>query len=109
VSTAETDHGEWEIHSRDEERAIRRQQASAGPSHGPVGESIPDRVQASADSATDVERRRCAVAVERWLEPSALIALTGPLSGEAIRAVHEVLRAIGQEIGQGPQDPAQQA
>jgi phage-related minor tail protein len=100
VSEAETGQVEWEVHSRDEERAIRRQQTAAGPSHEPVGDSIPDRVQASADSATELERQRCAAAVDLWFEPSILIAMTGPLAGESIRAVHDVLRAIREEIGE---------
>lgn len=97
---------EWEEHSRDEERAIRRQQTAAGPSHEPVGESIPDRVQASADSAASVERQRFATAVQRWLEPAAIVALTGPLPGEAVIAVQAVLLAIGQEIRAMPLQPS---
>jgi hypothetical protein len=102
VSAAETGPTEWEKHSRDEEHAIRKQQTAAGPSHEPVGESIPDRVQASADSAADVERQRCAAAVQRWLEPCAIIALTGPLPGEAVIAVQSVLLAVAQEIRETP-------
>lgn len=95
---AGTPRAEWELHSRDEERAILVQQESAGPTHEPVGETIRERVATGADTATDVERQRCVAIARRWLETSVVVALIGPVSGEAMVAVRTVLRAMADEL-----------
>jgi hypothetical protein len=81
---------EWERHSRDEERAIEKQQATAGSSHEPVGETIVERVRASADAATLAERQRCAEIVQRWFIHN--------VPDHAVSAVRRVLQAIAAEI-----------
>jgi hypothetical protein len=85
---------EWERHSRDEERAIEKQQATAGASHEPVGETIRDRVRTSADAATLAERQRCEEIVQRWFIHN--------VPDHAVSAVRRVLQAIAAEI----RDPA---
>jgi hypothetical protein len=53
----------WESHTRDEGRALVKQQSDAGPTHGPVGETVGERLQAGAESAAG---RRTTAAWVRW-------------------------------------------
>ena len=89
---------QWESHTRDEGRALEKQQSDAGPTHGPVGETVGERLQAGAESAADVERLRCARIAARWSDPPTFLDVTGPLEVEAARAVQRVVRAIEAEI-----------
>ena len=89
---------QWESHTRDEGRALEKQQSNAGPTHGPVGETVGERLQAGAESAADVERLRCAHIAARWSDPPTFLGVTGPLEAEAARAVQRVVRAIEAEI-----------
>ncbi len=97
---------QWESHTRDEGRALEKQQSDAGPTHGPVGETVGERLQAGAESAADVERLRCAHIAARWSDPPTFLGVTGPLEVEAARAVQRVVRAIEAEIrGEPPHEP----
>jgi hypothetical protein len=89
---------QWESHTRDEKRALAKQQGDAGPTHGPVGDTVGERLQAGAESAADTERLRCADIAARWSEPPTFLGVTGPLDAEAARAVQRVVRAIEAEI-----------
>ena len=89
---------QWESHTRDEGHTLEKQQSDAGPTHGPVGETVGERLQAGAESAADVERLRCARIAARWSDPPKFLGVTGPLEVEAARAVQRVVCAIEAEI-----------
>jgi hypothetical protein len=92
---------QWESHTRDEGRALEKQQSEAGPTHGPVGETVGERLQVGAESAADIERLRCANIAARWSEPPTFLGVTGPLDAPAARAVQRVVREIEAEIRGG--------
>jgi len=95
---------QWQAHTRDEEHAIARQQASAGPTHEPVTESVGQRLQSAADSAGVVERQRCLAILRSWRDPAKLSAVIGPVSEETLSAVRRTLEAAEAELNDG--DPA---
>ena len=92
---------QWQAHTKDEEHAIARQQASAGPTHEPVGESVGQRLQSATDSAEVIERERCIAIVRAWREPARLSALLGPASAETLSALSRALEAVEAELRGG--------
>jgi hypothetical protein len=83
---------QWQAHTIDEEQAIARQQASAGPTHEPVAESAGQRLQ---------ERQRCVELLRSWRDPVKLSAAIGPASAETVAAVQQALEAVEAELRAG--------
>ena len=95
---------QWQAHTKDEEHAIARQQASAGTTHEPVARSVSQRLQTATDSAGVVERQRCIAVLRSWRDPAKLSGLIGPASGETLVALQRTLEAVEAELDNG--DPA---
>lgn len=83
---------QWQAHTNDEERAIARQQASAGPTHEPVTESAGQRLQ---------ELQRCIRILRAWRDPVKLSAAVGCVTPETLSALHQALEAIEAELRAG--------
>ena len=90
---------QWQAHTIDEQRAIARQQADAGPTHEPVAESTGQRLQRAADSAGVVERERLLALLAAWRDPAKLAqALGGAPSEETAAALRRALDALEAEL-----------
>ena len=95
---------EWAKHMKDEARAIARQQASAGASHGPVEGPLPyshDNMAVAVRAAVDAERERCAKVAASFASDAQLLLVLGDVPGEQRAAGAAVARRIAQALG-GP-------